>query len=140
MNAAPPSSAFPAPALPAVIQTITDALGGVNTEQFLSGIRQVLGDTSILSDLQIREQIQAAAQHYHLTLSDSQLSQIVSFFRSLEGMDAEGISSVLSGVRNTVAKVTETAQKAVGFFQTVKGWVEKVSDFFSRISALFGGD
>ena len=113
-------------------------LGDADLEGLISGIRQSAGDTSGMTDEELRTRITGIASRLGVTLTESQVSQILAFLRSLEGLDAEHIASVISDLKDKAQKLTETAEKAVGFLQKVKGWIDSVAEFFASVKHAFG--
>ena len=95
-------------------------------------------ETAKMSDEQIRQEIIAIAKEYNVSLTDKQISQLISLCRSLEGLDAESLRSRVEEVQQTLNKVSEAKTQVVGFVQTVKKVVTSVKSFFERISGILG--
>ena len=71
-----------------------------------------------------------------LMLNETQIKQLISLCRSLEGLDPDQLKQRVEEVQGTLQKVSDAKTKVVGFAQTVKKVVDSVTGFFNRISDL----
>ena len=91
-----------------------------------------------MSDEEIRQEIVRIAGEYNVTLSDRQIQQLIDLCRSLEGLDAESLRERVVEAQETIKKIGEAKDKAVGFYEKLSGLVSSVSDFLGKLKGLFG--
>ena len=82
------------------------------------------------------EQIREIASRYNVSLTDTQVNQLLTLCRSLEGLDAESLKARVEDVQNTLQKVSDAKNKVVGFVEGVKKVVDSVSGFFDKIKDI----
>ena len=117
---------------------LAEEIGSMDSTSIVNDLKMMLDETAKMSDEQIREEIIAIAKEYNVSLTDKQISQLISLCRSLEGLDAESLRSRVEEVQQTLNKVSEAKTQVVGFVQTVKKVVTSVKSFFERISGILG--
>lgn len=98
----------------------------------------MLGETVKMSDEEIRQEIVRIAGEYNVTLSDRQIQQLIDLCRSLEGLDADSLKERVVEAQETIKKIGEAKDKAVGFYEKLSQFFSSASDFFSQVKALFG--
>ena len=74
----------------------------------------------------------------NMYLTETQINQLISLCRSLEGLDADQLKSRVEEVQNTLNKVSTAKTQVVGFVQSVKKVVTSVQSFFERIKNIIG--
>lgn len=117
---------------------LAEEIGSMDSTSIVNDLKLMLDETAKMSDEQIRQEIIAIAKEYNVSLTDKQISQLISLCRSLEGLDAESLRSRVEEVQQTLNKVSEAKTQVVGFVQTVKKVVTSVKSFFERISGILG--
>ena len=111
-------------------------IGAMDSTAIVNELKMMLDVTQTMSDDEIRAEIREIASRYNVNLTNTQVEQLLTLCRSLEGLDAESLKARVQDVQNTLQKVSEAKTKVVGFVQSVKKVVESVSDFFDKIKDI----
>lgn len=117
---------------------LAEEIGNLDATEIVTGLKEVLGETVKMSDEEIRQEIVRIAGEYNVTLSDRQIQQLIDLCRSLEGLDADSLRERVVEAQETIKKIGEAKDKAVGFYEKLSQFASSVSDFFSQVKALFG--
>lgn len=108
----------------------------MDSTSIVNELKLMLNETQKMSDQEIRNVIIDIAGRYNVSLTETQINQLISLCRSLEGLDPDQLKQRVEEVQGTLQKVSEAKTKVVGFVQTVKKVVDSVTGFFNRISDL----
>ena len=108
-------------------------IGSMDSTAIVNELKMMLDVTQTMSDDEIRAEIREIASRYNVNLTNTQVEQLLTLCRSLEGLDAESLKARVQDVQNTLQKVSDAKTKVVGFVQGVKKVVESVSGFFDKI-------
>lgn len=111
-------------------------IGSMDSTSIVNELKLMLNETQKMSDQEIRNVIIDIAGRYNVSLTETQINQLISLCRSLEGLDPDQLKQRVEEVQGTLQKVSEAKTKVVGFVQTVKKVVDSVTGFFNRISDL----
>ena len=111
-------------------------IGSMDSTAIVNELKMMLDVTQTMSDDEIRAEIREIASRYNVNLTNTQVEQLLSLCRSLEGLDAESLKARVQEVQNTLQKVSDAKTKVVGFVQGVKKVVESVSGFFDKIKDI----
>lgn len=111
-------------------------IGAMDSTAIVNELKMMLDVTQTMSDDEIRAEIREIASRYNVNLTNTQVEQLLTLCRSLEGLDAESLKARVQDVQNTLQKVSEAKTKVVGFVQGVKKVVESVSGFFDKIKDI----
>ena len=111
-------------------------IGAMDSTAIVNELKMMLDVTQTMSDDEIRAEIREIASRYNVNLTNTQVEQLLTLCRSLEGLDAESLKARVQDVQNTLQKVSEAKTKVVGFVQGVKKVVESVSGFFDKIQDI----
>ena len=111
-------------------------IGAMDSTAIVNELKLMLDVTQTMSDDEIRAEIREIASRYNVNLTNTQVEQLLTLCRSLEGLDAESLKARVQDVQNTLQKVSEAKTKVVGFVQGVKKVVESVSGFFDKIKDI----
>ena len=111
-------------------------IGAMDSTAIVNELKLMLDVTQTMSDDEIRAEIREIASRYNVNLTNTQVEQLLSLCRSLEGLDAESLKARLQDVQNTLQKVSDAKTKVVGFVQGVKKVVDSVSGFFDKIKDI----
>ena len=117
---------------------LAEEIGNLDATEIVTGLKEVLGETVKMSDEEIRREIVRIAGEYNVTLSDRQIQQLIDLCRSLEGLDADSLKERVVEAQETIKKIGEAKDKAVGFYEKLSQFFSSASDFFSQVTALFG--
>ena len=111
-------------------------IGAMDSTSIVNELKLMLDVTQTMTDDEIRAEIREIASRYNVNLTNTQVEQLLSICRSLEGLDAESLKARVQDVQNTLQKVSEAKTKVVGFVQSVKKVVDSVSGFFDKIKDI----
>ena len=117
---------------------LAEEIGNLDATEIVTGLKEVRGETVKMSDEEIRQEIVRIAGEYNVTLSDRQIQQLIDLCRSLEGLDADSLKERVVEAQETIKKIGEAKDKAVGFYEKLSQFFSSASDFFSQVKALFG--
>ena len=112
---------------------LADEIGSMDSTSIVNDLKLMLDQTKLMSDDEIRAVIVDVAGRYNVRLTDTQIGQLISLCRSLEGLDPDSLKTRVEEVQNTLQKVSDAKTKVVGFVETVKKVVSSVSGFFDKI-------
>ena len=110
--------------------------GAMDSTSIVNELKMMLDVTQTMTDDEIRAEIREIASRYNVNLTNTQVEQLLSLCRSLEGLDAEALKARVEEVQGTLQKVSSAKTKVVGFVQGVKKVVESVSGFFEKIQDI----
>lgn len=111
-------------------------IGSMDSTSIVNEMKLMLDVTKTMTDDEIRAEINEIAGRYNVRLTDTQVNQLLSLCRSLEGLDGEALKARVEDVQNTLQKVSDAKNKVVGFVQGVKKVVDSVSGFFDKIKDI----
>ena len=111
-------------------------IGAMDSTSIVNELKLMLDVTQTMTDDEIRTEIREIASRYNVSLTNTQVEQLLSLCRSLEGLDAESLKARVEEVQGTLQKVSSAKTKVVGFVQGVKKVVESVSGFFEKIQDI----
>ena len=111
-------------------------IGAMDSTSIVNELKLMLDVTQTMTDDEIRTEIREIASRYNVNLTNTQVEQLLSLCRSLEGLDAESLKARVEEVQGTLQKVSSAKTKVVGFVQGVKKVVESVSGFFEKIQDI----
>jgi Predicted secreted protein len=118
---------------------LAKTIGSMDATSLVDDLKEMLDYThDYMSDEEIRQEIIQIAAQYNVSLTDKQISQLISLCRSLEGLDTNALLSRVQEVQGTLNKVSEAKTRVVGFVQTVRRVVTSVQSFFDRIKDIIG--
>ena len=111
-------------------------IGSMDSTAIVNELKMMLDVTQTMSDDEIRAEIREIASRYNVNLTNTQVEQLLSLCRSLEGLDADSLKARVQEVQNTLQKVSDAKTKVVGFVQGVKKVVDSISGFFDKIKDI----
>lgn len=117
---------------------LAQEIGSMDSTAIVSDLKLMLDETKNMTDDEIRSEIVQIAARYNVTLTDTQINQLITLCRSLEGLDADQLKARVEQVQDTLNKVSSAKTQVVGFVQTVKKVVTSVQSFFERIKDIIG--
>lgn len=116
---------------------LADEIGSYDAVEIVNEIKLILDETKQMTDEEIAAEIKNIAADYNVTLTDSQIDQLVDLCRVFEKMDAQEIRDKVEYVQNTVKKLAEAQEKVSGIAETVKNVAETIANFISHILDFF---
>ena len=115
---------------------LANEIGSMDSTSIVNDLKLMLDETQKMSDDEIRAEIVEIAGRYNVSLTNTQIQQLIDLCRSLEGLDADSLKSRVEEVQGTLQKVSDAKTKVVGFVETVKKVVTSVSSFFDKIKDI----
>ena len=115
---------------------LANEIGGMDSTSIVNDLKLMLDETQKMTDDEIRAEIIDIAGRYNVSLTNTQIQQLIDMCRSLEGLDADSLKARVEEVQGTLQKVSDAKTKVVGFVETVKKVVTSVSSFFDRIKDI----
>lgn len=115
---------------------LANEIGGMDSTSIVNDLKLMLDETQKMTDDEIRAEIIDIAGRYNVSLTNTQIQQLIDLCRSLEGLDADSLKARVEEVQGTLQKVSDAKTKVVGFVETVKKVVTSVSSFFNRIKDI----
>lgn len=115
---------------------LANEIGTMDSTSIVNDLKLMLDETQKMTDDEIRAEIIDIAGRYNVTLTNTQIQQLIDLCRSLEGLDADSLKARVEEVQGTLQKVSDAKTKVVGFVETVKKVVTSVSSFFDKIKDI----
>ena len=112
---------------------LADEIGSMDSTSIVNELKLMLDQTKNMSDQEMRTIILEISGRYGVKLTETQIGQLISLCRSLEGLDADSLKTRVEEVQGTLQKVSEAKTKVVGFVDKVKVVISSVSGFFDKI-------
>lgn len=116
---------------------LADEIGSYDAVTIVNEIKLILDETRNMSDEELKSEIRSIANEYGVSLTDSQLDQLVTLCRALEKMNSDELKEKVEYVQNTIKKLAEAQEKVSGITQTIKDIVSTISNFIDRIISFF---
>lgn len=117
---------------------LAEQIGSLDATEIVTGLKEILNETSKMSDEELRREIISIADEYNVKLSDSQIKQLIDLCRSLEGLDAASLKSRVEEAQETIRRIGEAKDKAVSFYEKLRSFFASASDFFGKLKGLLG--
>ena len=115
---------------------LANEIGSMDSTSIVNVLKLMLDETQKMTDDEIRAEIIDIAGRYNVSLTNTQIQQLIDLCRSLEGLDADSLRARVEEVQGTLQKVSDAKTKVVGFVETVKKVVTSVSSFFDKIKDI----
>lgn len=114
---------------------LAEQIGSYDSVEIVNELKLLLSETKGMTDDELRAEIVSIASDLGVTLTDTQIDQLISLCRSLEKLDSEQMKEKVESVQNTIAKLGQAKEKVTSFIESVKNVWNSVVDFFKN---LFG--
>ena len=108
----------------------------MDSMSIVNELKLMLNETQKMSDQEIRQAIVEIAGRYNVNLTDTQINQLISLCRSLEGLNPDQLKQKVEELQGTVQKLSEAKSKITDFAEKIKSFMESVSAFFEKLSGL----
>lgn len=105
---------------------LSEYIGSREATEIIKELKKTLDRAENMSDEEVKEEILKIAKAYNVELTSSQLKQVLSLARKLQGLSEEELQRKLTGL-------ARTAEKANSFKQTIDDVVETVSQTATRV-------
>lgn len=121
----------------AITAELADEIGSADSTSIVNELKLILDETREMTDDELREEIKKIAAEYDVSLTDSQIDQLIKLCRSMEKLDTEALKQKVEEVqqylKDIVKKHGEVKQFLSNVADTVTEFVNKVIDFFKGI-------
>lgn len=114
---------------------LAEKIGSYDSVEIVNELKLLLGETKNMTDEQLRREIESIASDLGVSLTDTQISQLISLCRSLEKLNPEQLKEKVESVQNTIAKLGQAKETVSNFFEGVKNVWNSLVDFFKGLFA-----
>lgn len=112
---------------------LADKIGSYDSVEIVNELKLLLGETRNMTDEQLRAEIVSIASDLGVTLTDTQINQLISLCRSLEKLNPDELKAKVESVQNTIAKLGQAKETVSNFLTGVKNVWDSIVDFFKNI-------
>lgn len=112
---------------------LADQIGSYDSVEIVNELKLLLGETRNMTDEQLRAEIVSIASDLGVTLTDTQINQLISLCRSLEKLNPDELKAKVESVQNTIAKLGQAKETVSNFLTGVKNVWNSIVDFFKNI-------
>ena len=120
-----------------ITSELAEQVGSYDAVTIVNELKLILNETENMTDDELRAEIIAIAEEYGVSLTDSQIDQLITLCRAFEKMDVSELMDKVEYVQNTVKKLAEAQEKVSGITETVKTVVEHIAQFVTRVLDFF---
>ena len=114
---------------------LAEKIGSYDSVEIVNDLKLLLGETKNMTDEQLRREIESIASDLGVSLTDTQISQLISLCRGLEKLNPEQLKEKVESVQNTIAKLGQAKETVSNFFEGVKNVWNSIVDFFKGLFA-----
>ena len=123
----------------AVTSELAEEIGSADSTAIVNDLKLILDQTKEMTDDELREQIIEIAKQYDVTLTDDQISQLISLCRSMEKLDTaqlkEKVEQVQKYLKDVVSKQGQVKQFFSSFAESVTNFIDTVVSYLREIFA-----
>ena len=119
-----------------VTENLAQQISSMDSGSLVGDLKLMLNETKNMTDEEIRSVIVEIAGRYNISLTDAQISQLISLCRSLESLNPDQLKQKVEELQGTVQKLSEAKSKITDFAEKIKSFMESVSAFFEKLSGL----
>ena len=112
---------------------LADQIGSYDSVEIVNELKLLLGETRNMTDEQLRAEIVSIASDLGVTLTDTQINQLISLCRSLEKLNPDELKAKVESVQNTIAKLGQAKETVSNLLTGVKNVWNSIVDFFKNI-------
>lgn len=112
---------------------LADKIGSYDSVEIVNELKLLLGETRNMTDEQLRAEIVSIASDLGVTLTDTQINQLISLCCSLEKLNPDELKAKVESVQNTIAKLGQAKETVSNFLTGVKNVWNSIVDFFKNI-------
>ncbi len=112
---------------------LAEQIGSYDSVEIVNELKLLLAETKNMTDDELRAEIVSIASDLGVTLTDTQINQLISLCRSLEKLDPDQLKEKVESVQNTIAKLGQAKEKVAGFIEGVKNVWNSVVNFFKNL-------
>lgn len=115
---------------------LAQEIGSNDSTSIVQELKRMLSETKEMSDEELRTEIINIAANYRVSLTETQIKQLISLCRSIEGLNPGALKSKAENVQSTIDKVSDAKTQVVGFVESIKNAIASMQSFIERIQAL----
>lgn len=112
---------------------LAEQIGSYDSVEIVNELKLLLAETKNMTDEELRAEIVSIASDLGVTLTDTQINQLISLCRSLEKLDPDQLKEKVESVQNTIAKLGQAKEKVAVFIEGVKNVWNSVVNFFKNL-------
>lgn len=116
-----------------VTGNLAEMIGNVDATELVNQLKLVLDQTKTMSDDEVRNEIKTIAKNLNISLTDSQVDQLLKLCRSMEGLDSQQLAEKVKSLKNTLEGASKVQQTATKIWDGVKNVINAVGNFFSNL-------
>ncbi len=118
-----------------VTAELADATDSAAALSIINELKLILDEISDMTDDELREEIIKIAASYGYTLTDEEISRIISLCRSMQGLSVDELKDRISGFQDTVEKLSGAVENVSSFGAKIAAFFNSIASFFAK---LFG--
>lgn len=112
---------------------LAEYIGSEDAAAMIKELKGMLDQTQGMTDDQVREEINKLAAAYNVSVTASQVNQVLSLVRKFEGLDENQLQEQLVGFAKTAQNLSKAGETVSKVYENVKGFFASVGSFFSGI-------
>ena len=112
---------------------LAQQIGSTDSTSIVGELKLMLDQTKYMSDEEIRGVIIDIAGRYNVRLTETQIKQLISLCRSLEGLNPDQLKQKVEDVQGTLQKMSDAKDKIAVYAESVKQFLDSASDFFNKV-------
>ena len=112
---------------------LAEQIGSYDSVEIVNELKLLLAETKNMTDDELRAEIVSIASDLGVTLTDTQINQLISLCRSLEKLNPDQLKEKVESVQETIAKLGQAKEKVAGFIEGVKNVWNSVVNFFKNL-------
>ena len=118
-----------------ITNELADEIGSYDASMIVNELKKILDETKNMTDAEVDAEIRRIAKEYNVSISDFQISQLITLCRSLEGLDSSALKEKVEAAQDAIKKLAGVQETANKFVEGVKNIFQSIGNFFSN---LFG--
>ena len=117
----------------AVTSELANEIGDEDTSSIVNDLKSILDETKKMSDEELHDTIVDIASDYNQTLTEEEISKLISLVRSLEKLDTNALMERVNSVRDALSHMSDIQETAKSFTDKLKNLVSSIVNFFRSI-------
>jgi len=112
---------------------LADQIGEYDATTIVNELKLLLDETKAMSDDELREQIITIADEYNISITDPQISQLISLCRSLEKLDTSELKARVESMQTAIKNLSNAQETAGKVTESIKTFFKAIGDFFANL-------
>jgi len=118
-----------------VTGNLAELIGSDEATQLINELKLILDETRNMSDEEVAAEISKIAQSLGVSLTDSDILQIIDLVRKLEKLDISSLQDSVINIIHAAERIENVNESITGFGAKVINFFKKIIDFFNRMLA-----